>query len=166
MHSPVPSPATRCAWRDSATCTPSPVAAAGRVYVTDLEGVTLVLSDEETPRTLARNRLDEGISASAAIAGDAALPARQPLALLPRARWGRLTAPSTALARRGADAMGLGVPHRMPYVEPMTSLRHLASMFVLVDRPPPPSGRRRQRCVSSVDTFSAELGRRGPVACR
>lgn len=47
----------------------SPVAAAGRVYVTDLEGVTEVLSAGEVPRTLAVNRLDDSFAASAAIAG-------------------------------------------------------------------------------------------------
>ncbi|MEM1450616.1 MAG: PQQ-binding-like beta-propeller repeat protein [Planctomycetota bacterium] len=48
----------------------SPVAAAGRVYVTDRQGVTLVLSDDaKDPKVLARNVLDESISASAALAG-------------------------------------------------------------------------------------------------
>ncbi len=47
----------------------SPVGAAGRVYITDLDGTTLVLSDTEIPRVLAVNRLDEGIAASAAIVG-------------------------------------------------------------------------------------------------
>jgi outer membrane protein assembly factor BamB len=47
----------------------SPVGAVGRVYVTDLDGLTLVLEDGERPRVLARNRLDDGFSASAAIAG-------------------------------------------------------------------------------------------------
>jgi outer membrane protein assembly factor BamB len=47
----------------------SPVAAAGRVYVTDLEGATMVLSAGEAPRMLALNRLDDVISASAALAG-------------------------------------------------------------------------------------------------
>jgi outer membrane protein assembly factor BamB len=48
----------------------SPVAAANRVYVTDLEGTTLVLSHDDVPRVLALNRLNDTISASAAIAGN------------------------------------------------------------------------------------------------
>jgi outer membrane protein assembly factor BamB len=48
----------------------SPVAANGHVYVTDLSGTTIVLSHEPTPKTVAVNRLDESISASAAIEGD------------------------------------------------------------------------------------------------
>lgn len=47
----------------------SPVGAAGRVYITDLRGVTLVVSHEANPRILARNRLGEPVSASAALAG-------------------------------------------------------------------------------------------------
>jgi outer membrane protein assembly factor BamB len=47
----------------------SPVAAAGHIYVTDLDGTTVVVSSGEKPRLLARNRLSEPISASAAIAG-------------------------------------------------------------------------------------------------
>jgi outer membrane protein assembly factor BamB len=49
----------------------SPVAAAGRVYVTDRRGMTMVLShdDEGEPRVLARNRLDDSFSASAALVG-------------------------------------------------------------------------------------------------
>lgn len=47
----------------------SPVAAAGRVYVTDLEGKTIVITAGETPRALAVNHLGEPVSASAAIAG-------------------------------------------------------------------------------------------------
>lgn len=47
----------------------SPVAAAGRVYVTDRNGTTLVVSHADKPRILAENRLDETVSASAAIAG-------------------------------------------------------------------------------------------------
>jgi outer membrane protein assembly factor BamB len=49
----------------------SPVGAAGRVYLTDLEGSTMVFSAEEKPQVLAVNRLDESFSASAAIVGDA-----------------------------------------------------------------------------------------------
>ncbi|MCH8924270.1 MAG: PQQ-like beta-propeller repeat protein, partial [Planctomycetes bacterium] len=48
----------------------SPVAAAGRVYVTDRSGATLVFSHGEIPRPLALNRLDDRFSASAAIVGD------------------------------------------------------------------------------------------------
>ncbi|MEM1202581.1 MAG: PQQ-binding-like beta-propeller repeat protein [Acidobacteriota bacterium] len=47
----------------------SPVAAAGRVYVTDLEGTTLVLRHADPPQILARNRLDDRFSASAVLAG-------------------------------------------------------------------------------------------------
>jgi outer membrane protein assembly factor BamB len=48
----------------------SPVGAAGRVYITDREGATLVLShDGQPPRILAHNVLDDSFSASAAIAG-------------------------------------------------------------------------------------------------
>ena len=48
----------------------SPVAANGNVYVTDLTGTTVVFSHGATPKTIAVNRLDEPISASAAIEGD------------------------------------------------------------------------------------------------
>ncbi len=47
----------------------SPVAAAGRIYVTDLDGTTIVITRGEIPRTLALNRLAETVSASPAIAG-------------------------------------------------------------------------------------------------
>lgn len=47
----------------------SPVGAAGRVYITDRTGTTLVVSHAEKPKVLAENRLDEVISATAAIAG-------------------------------------------------------------------------------------------------
>jgi hypothetical protein len=47
----------------------SPVAAADRIYVTDLEGTTLVLAHADAPRLLAVNRLNDTISASAAISG-------------------------------------------------------------------------------------------------
>jgi hypothetical protein len=48
----------------------SPVGAAGRVYVTSLDGVTQVVSHgEPTLKMLAVNRLDDSFSASAAIAG-------------------------------------------------------------------------------------------------
>ena len=45
----------------------SPVAAAGRVYVTGLEGTTQVISHGEIPRLLAVNQLDDSFSASAAM---------------------------------------------------------------------------------------------------
>lgn len=48
----------------------SPVSAAGRIYVTDREGTTLVLSDAREPEVLARNVLEDRFSASAAVAGD------------------------------------------------------------------------------------------------
>lgn len=47
----------------------SPVAAAGRVYITDLDGTTLVISHDDNPSVLARNILDDSFSASAAIVG-------------------------------------------------------------------------------------------------
>jgi outer membrane protein assembly factor BamB len=48
----------------------SPVGAAGRVYVTSRDGVTQVINHGEgSPRALAVNRLDDRISASAAVAG-------------------------------------------------------------------------------------------------
>lgn len=47
----------------------SPVAAANRIYVTDLNGTTLVIQSGDLPRLLAQNQLSEPISASAAIVG-------------------------------------------------------------------------------------------------
>jgi outer membrane protein assembly factor BamB len=47
----------------------SPVAAAGRVYITDRRGTTLVISHADRPKVLAENRLDDSVSASAALAG-------------------------------------------------------------------------------------------------
>ena len=48
----------------------SPVGAAGRIYITSRDGVTQVISHgDKTPRNLAVNRLDDTISASAALAG-------------------------------------------------------------------------------------------------
>lgn len=47
----------------------SPVGAAGRVYITDRDGATVVLSDSDRPEVLALNQLDDGFSASAAVAG-------------------------------------------------------------------------------------------------
>jgi len=48
----------------------SPVAAADRVYITDLDGTTLVISHKESPAILARNRLQDSFSASAALVGN------------------------------------------------------------------------------------------------
>ncbi len=47
----------------------SPVGAADRVYVTDLDGVTIVLSHSAEPKRLALNRLNDRFAASAAISG-------------------------------------------------------------------------------------------------
>ncbi len=47
----------------------SPVAAAGRIYITDLDGATIVVQSGELPRLLALNHVSEPVSASAAIAG-------------------------------------------------------------------------------------------------
>jgi outer membrane protein assembly factor BamB len=48
----------------------SPVGAAGRIYLTSLDGVTQVLSHgDDPPKTLAVNELDDRFSASAAIVG-------------------------------------------------------------------------------------------------
>jgi outer membrane protein assembly factor BamB len=47
----------------------SPVAAAGRIYVTDRSGVTVVLRHGPEPEVLARNVLDDSFSASAALTG-------------------------------------------------------------------------------------------------
>ncbi len=47
----------------------SPVGAAGRVYLTSREGVTLVIRHADSFEILATNKLDEPIDASAAIAG-------------------------------------------------------------------------------------------------
>jgi outer membrane protein assembly factor BamB len=48
----------------------SPVAANGKLYFTDLSGTTMVLTHEASPKLVSVNRLDEPISASAAIEGD------------------------------------------------------------------------------------------------
>ena len=48
----------------------SPVAAGNRLYVTDLDGSTMVISHGPIPRIMALNRLDDRFGASAAIAGD------------------------------------------------------------------------------------------------
>lgn len=47
----------------------SPVAGGGRVYVTDLDGKTIVVSHSNPPKVLATNILDEEFAASAAIVG-------------------------------------------------------------------------------------------------
>ena len=47
----------------------SPVAADGRVYITDREGTTVVLDAEDYPRTLAVNQIDDRVNASLAVAG-------------------------------------------------------------------------------------------------
>lgn len=47
----------------------SPVAAAGRIYITGLNGTTAVISSGEKPRRLAINRISESVSGSAAISG-------------------------------------------------------------------------------------------------
>ena len=49
----------------------SPVAAAGRIYVTDRNGKTLVISNDAEPKSLTLNKLDDRFSASAALVGDA-----------------------------------------------------------------------------------------------
>jgi outer membrane protein assembly factor BamB len=46
----------------------SPVAAQGRVYITDLDGSTLVMSADPKPKFLALNHLNDGIAASPALA--------------------------------------------------------------------------------------------------
>ena len=47
----------------------SPVGAADRVYITDMDGTTLVVSHDDNQKFLALNRLHDRISASAAIVG-------------------------------------------------------------------------------------------------
>lgn len=47
----------------------SPVAAAGRIYITDRRGATMVLTGDLNPKFIARNVLDDSFSASAAIVG-------------------------------------------------------------------------------------------------
>jgi outer membrane protein assembly factor BamB len=49
----------------------SPVAAAGRIYLTDLDGTTLVMSAGDASEPLAYNRLDDSFAASTAPVGDA-----------------------------------------------------------------------------------------------
>jgi outer membrane protein assembly factor BamB len=48
----------------------SPVGAAGRVYITDRTGTTLVIRQGSAYEVLATNRLDDGFDASAALAGN------------------------------------------------------------------------------------------------
>ena len=48
----------------------SPVAAAGRVYITSQSGVTVVLRHGVSPQVLGVNQLDDDFNASAALAGD------------------------------------------------------------------------------------------------
>ena len=48
----------------------SPVAAAGRVYIVDLDGRTLVFQHGDAPRQLAYNQLDDGFAATPALVGD------------------------------------------------------------------------------------------------
>ena len=47
----------------------SPVGAAKRVYVTDMNGTTIVISHNKMPQIFAINRLDDSFSASAALVG-------------------------------------------------------------------------------------------------
>ncbi len=47
----------------------SPVGAGGRVYITDRDGTTVVVSHTDTPRILSVNRLQDRFSASAALVG-------------------------------------------------------------------------------------------------
>lgn len=49
----------------------SPVAAADRVYVTDREGLTMVIAHSDEPQLLSANRLNDTFNASAAIVDDA-----------------------------------------------------------------------------------------------
>ena len=48
----------------------SPVGAAGRIYIVDLDGSALVIENGKKLEVLARNRLDDSFSASPAIVGD------------------------------------------------------------------------------------------------
>ncbi len=74
----------------------SPVAAAGRLYVTDLEGTTVVLSHDDPSKVLAVNRLDDRFAASAAmVGGDLLLRGQKKLYCLSR--------PATV----GASAIGV-----------------------------------------------------------
>ena len=48
----------------------SPVGAHSRVYITDRDGTTLVISHDDIPKPLALNRLDDSFSASPAVVGN------------------------------------------------------------------------------------------------
>lgn len=48
----------------------SPVAASNRIYITDLDGTTMVISHSDKPDLLSVNQLDDSFSASAALVGD------------------------------------------------------------------------------------------------
>jgi outer membrane protein assembly factor BamB len=48
----------------------SPIAAAGRVYLTGRKGVTYVLKNSDSFEVVAINKLDDDIDCSMAIAGD------------------------------------------------------------------------------------------------
>jgi outer membrane protein assembly factor BamB len=48
----------------------SPVAAAGRVYVTSRDGAVAVLKDGDKPELIVQNRLEDSFSASPALAGN------------------------------------------------------------------------------------------------
>jgi outer membrane protein assembly factor BamB len=48
----------------------SPVAADGKVYLTSRDGVTVVIEDADEFKVIATNRLDDGIDATPAVAGD------------------------------------------------------------------------------------------------
>lgn len=48
----------------------SPVATEDHIFVTDLEGATLVVTEDEVPRPIALNQLNEPVNASLAIVGD------------------------------------------------------------------------------------------------
>lgn len=48
----------------------SPVSAAGNVYITDLEGNTMVVTASDVPRVISINALKENVNASLAIAGN------------------------------------------------------------------------------------------------
>jgi outer membrane protein assembly factor BamB len=47
----------------------SPVAADGKIFITDRDGITLVISEPEMPRLLSANKLDDRFSASIAMVG-------------------------------------------------------------------------------------------------
>ena len=47
----------------------SPVAASGRIYITSMDGATVVFTAGANPKMLGQNTLDDSFSASAALAG-------------------------------------------------------------------------------------------------